>query len=85
MALYLIPRWASLSERYGEIGVVLVMLSWAYLVGLATVASAHVNAALFSTRHDPAQQSDAKKSWPLPDFLRKQWRALRGSGEEGAQ
>ncbi len=59
--------------------------SWAYLVGLATVASAHVNAALFSTRRDPAQQSDAKKSWPLPDFLRKQWRALTGSGEEVEQ
>lgn len=85
MVLYLIPKWASLSERYGDIGVILVMLSWAYLVGLATVGSAHVNAALFSTRRDPAQQSVAKRSWPLPDFLRKQWRALRGSGEEVEQ
>ncbi len=85
MVLYLLPKWASLSERYGDIGVILVMLSWAYLVGLATVGSAHINAALFSTRRDPAQQSDAKKSWPLPDFLRKQWRVLRGSGEEVEQ
>jgi hypothetical protein len=55
--------------------------SWAYLVGLATVGSAHVNAALFSTRRDPAQQSDATRSWPLPDLIREQWMALRGSSE----
>ena len=48
--LYFSARAASLEVRYGSIGIVLVLLSWTYLIGLATVASADVNAAAFQAR-----------------------------------
>lgn len=79
MIFYLIPKWDSVGERYGDIGIVLVMLSWAYLVGAAAVFSAHVNSALYHTRQPSAQP--AVRSWPLADFTREQWRRLRESSE----
>jgi membrane protein len=43
-------RASTLEARYGSIGIVLIMLSWSYLISLATVASADLNAAVFSAR-----------------------------------
>jgi membrane protein len=70
MVVYLVPKWATLSERYGDIGIVLVMLSFAYLVGFATVGSAHVNSAMFHTRRDPSRVSPQGRNWPLLDLLK---------------
>ena len=81
MLFYLIPKWDALSDRYGDVGIVLVMLSWAYLVGFAAIASAHVNSALFYSRKAKPQQSDGERSWPLVAFLRDQWRSFRATDE----
>lgn len=81
MILYLIPKWANLSERYGDIGIVLVMLSFAYIVGFAVVASAHVNSAAFYTRRDPSQVAPEERNWPLLDLLREEretWKDQEG-------
>ncbi len=82
MIFYLIPKWESVGERYGDIGVVLVLLSWAYIVGASAVFSAYVNAALFKTRPEPSSETAGDRSWPLADFTRDQWRRLRGEREE---
>ena len=81
MLFYLIPKWDALSDRYGDVGIVLVMLSWAYLVGFAAVASAHVNSALFYSRSPDRSSADGERSWPLADFIRDQWRGFKASGE----
>lgn len=78
--LYLVPKWKSLDARYGDIGVVLVMLSWAFIVAAAAVYSAHVNAALFSTREERAATSGPRV---LPEFIKQQWRELRGDRNPG--
>ena len=62
--VYLAPKWGTLSERYGDIGMVLVLLSFAYLVGLAVVGSAHVNSATFYTQRDPSQVAPEGRSSP---------------------
>ena len=72
MIFYLIPKWNTLSERYGDIGIVLVFLSFSYIVGFSVVASAHVNSAMFYTRADPAQVSPEERNWPLLDLLREE-------------
>ena len=82
MIFYLVPKWDALGERYGDIGIALVMLSWAYIVGAAAVFSAHVNSALFSTRPEPSSEAAGKRSWPLADFSREQWRRIRGNRKE---
>ena len=46
MVIYFVPQSADLSERYGSIGVALVMLTWAYWLGMIIVGSSEVNAAL---------------------------------------
>jgi uncharacterized BrkB/YihY/UPF0761 family membrane protein len=48
--LYFAPQSVAYSEKYGSIGIVLIMLSWAYLISYATVASADADAAAFRTR-----------------------------------
>lgn len=79
MLVYIAPKWASLNARYGTIGIVLVMLSWAYIVAAAAVYSAHINAALFETA---AGRSASSRRRVLPQFIREQWRDLRkASGE----
>lgn len=77
MVLYLIPKWGTLSERYGDIGIILVMLSWAYLVGLVAVSSASINAAVFYSHPDSADFT-GWRSWPLPNLLRTRWRDRQG-------
>ena len=77
MVLYLTPKWGALSERYGDIGIVLVMLSWAYLIGFAAIASASVNASAFHTRGDPTEETSGWRSWPLPRLLRTRWQTRR--------
>ncbi|HEX6287440.1 MAG TPA: YhjD/YihY/BrkB family envelope integrity protein [Acidimicrobiia bacterium] len=46
MVIYFVPQSADLSQRYGSIGVALVMLTWAYWLGMIIVGSSEVNAAL---------------------------------------
>ncbi len=70
--LYFAPKWASYSERYGDIGIMLIMLSFAYLVGFAVVASAHVNSAVFYTQRDPSQVAPEERSYPLLDLLKEE-------------
>jgi uncharacterized BrkB/YihY/UPF0761 family membrane protein len=48
--LYFAPRSVAYSEKYGSIGIVLIMLSWAYLMSYGAVASADADAAAFRTR-----------------------------------
>ncbi len=50
MVVYLAPASAGLFERYGSIGIALVMLTWAYWLGLIIVGSAELNAAVFRSR-----------------------------------
>jgi uncharacterized BrkB/YihY/UPF0761 family membrane protein len=78
---YLAPKWATLSERYGEIGFVLVLLSFAYIIGFAAVASAHVNSAAFYTRRDPTQVAPEDRSNPLLDLLREERETWRGQAD----
>ena len=82
MVFYLVPKWDSLGDRYGDIGIVLVMLSWAYIVGASAVFSAYVNSALFKTRPEPSPETAGDRSWPLADFARDQWKRLRGEPEQ---
>jgi membrane protein len=50
MVVYLAPASAGLYERYGSIGIALIMLTWAYWLGLIVVGSAELNAAVFRSR-----------------------------------
>lgn len=50
MIVYFAPAVATLTERYGSIALALVMLSWAYWLGMIMVGSAEINAALFRSR-----------------------------------
>ncbi len=47
MVIYFVPRSEGLSQRYGSIGVALVMLAWAYWLGMIIVGSSELNTALF--------------------------------------
>jgi uncharacterized BrkB/YihY/UPF0761 family membrane protein len=58
MVVYLVPQSADLSQRYGSIGVALVMLTWAYWLGLIIVGSSELNAALF--RNSPRAKRDVE-------------------------
>lgn len=78
MVLYLIPKWDTLSARYGDIGIVLVMLSFAYIVGYAVVASAHVNAAVFYTQRETTQGAPEQRGSPLIDLLKEERESWRG-------
>jgi uncharacterized BrkB/YihY/UPF0761 family membrane protein len=46
MVVYFVPQSADLSQRYGSIGVALVMLTWAYWLGMIIIGSSEVNSAL---------------------------------------
>lgn len=50
MIVYFAPAVATLTERYGSIALGLVMLTWAYWLGMIVVGSAEINAALFRSR-----------------------------------
>lgn len=50
MVVYFAPAVEQLSGRYGSIGLALVMLTWAYWLGMIMVGSAEINSALFRTR-----------------------------------
>ncbi|HEY5578363.1 MAG TPA: YhjD/YihY/BrkB family envelope integrity protein [Acidimicrobiia bacterium] len=45
--VYLAPKTELMTDRYGPLATVLIMLAWAYLVGLVVVGSVELNAALF--------------------------------------
>ena len=84
MVFYLIPKWQSLSERYGDVGIILVLLSFAYIVGFATVGSAHVNSAAFYTRRDPSQVAPEDRDYPLLELLKEEhetWSQKRAQDE----
>jgi hypothetical protein len=82
MTFYLIPKWNTLSDRYGDIGIVLVLLSFSYIVGFAMVASAHVNSAAFYTRRDPTKVAPDKRNWPLLDLLREERKTWSKDGTD---
>ncbi len=64
--VYLAPKTESLAARYGSLATVLVMLVWAYLIGLAVVASAELNAVLYRSSHPAAESaSDVTDLWPV--------------------
>ena len=50
MVVYFAPTVDQLSERYGSIALGLVMLSWAYWLGMIIVGSVEINAALFHSK-----------------------------------
>ena len=52
MVIYFVPQSADLADRYGSIGVALVMLTWAYWLGMIIIGGVELNAALLrsSTR-----------------------------------
>lgn len=58
LVIYFAPAVDSLSERYGSIGLGLVMLTWAYWLGMIVVGSAEINAALFASRRARAAATD---------------------------
>lgn len=53
MIIYFAPAVDQLSGRYGSIALALVMLTWAYWLGMIMVGSVEINAALFRTRSRP--------------------------------
>lgn len=50
MIVYFAPNLDQLSERYGSVAIALVLLTWAYWLGMIMVGSAEINAALFQSR-----------------------------------
>jgi uncharacterized BrkB/YihY/UPF0761 family membrane protein len=50
--LYLAPKLSSSSELYGDLGGAAVLLLWLYIIGRVIVASAMLNAALWTRRRD---------------------------------
>jgi uncharacterized BrkB/YihY/UPF0761 family membrane protein len=50
MVVYFSREVEALTERYGSIALGLVMLTWAYWLGMIVVGSAEINAALFQSR-----------------------------------
>ncbi|HEY6635172.1 MAG TPA: YhjD/YihY/BrkB family envelope integrity protein [Acidimicrobiia bacterium] len=50
MVVYFAPTVDDLTDRYGSIALSLVMLTWAYWLGMIVVGSAEINAALFRSR-----------------------------------
>lgn len=63
LIVYFAPAVDSLSARYGSIAIGLVMLTWAYWLGMIVVGSAEINAALFASRRSRA---DAKSTTDQP-------------------
>jgi membrane protein len=50
MVIYFVPQSADLANRYGSIGVALVMLTWAYWLGMIIVGGAELNVALLRSK-----------------------------------
>jgi membrane protein len=50
MVIYFVPQSADLADRYGSIGVALVMLTWAYWLGMIIVGGAELNVALLRSQ-----------------------------------
>jgi uncharacterized BrkB/YihY/UPF0761 family membrane protein len=50
MLVYFAPAVAALTARYGSIAIGLVMLTWAFWVGMIMVGSVEINAAIFRSR-----------------------------------
>ena len=51
MVVYFAPSVDQLTERYGSVAIALVMLTWAYWLGMIMVGSVEINAALFRSRN----------------------------------
>ena len=56
MVVYFVPQSADLAERYGSIGVALVMLTWAYWLGMIIVGGSELNAAMLRSRQEGSTQ-----------------------------
>jgi uncharacterized BrkB/YihY/UPF0761 family membrane protein len=50
MMVYFAPQVEQLSQRYGSIALGLVMITWAYWLGMIVIGSAEINAAFFQSR-----------------------------------
>ncbi|MFZ0014896.1 MAG: YhjD/YihY/BrkB family envelope integrity protein [Acidimicrobiia bacterium] len=50
LVVYFAPHVDTLTERYGSIAIALILLTWAYWLGMIVVGSAEINAALFRSR-----------------------------------
>ena len=50
MVIYFAPNLEQLSERYGSVAIALILLTWAYWLGMIIAGSAEINAALFQSR-----------------------------------
>jgi uncharacterized BrkB/YihY/UPF0761 family membrane protein len=50
MVIYFAPHVDTLTERYGSIAIALILLTWAYWLGMIIVGAAEINAALFRSR-----------------------------------
>ena len=50
MVVYFAPNLEQLSDRYGSVAIALVLLTWAYWLGMIMAGSAELNAALFQSR-----------------------------------
>ncbi len=59
MIVYFAPAAEHLSARYGSIAIALVMLTWAYWLGMIVVGSAELNAALFQSRRVRRTRAEA--------------------------
>lgn len=59
MVVYFVPQSADLAERYGSIGVALVMLTWAYWLGMIIVGGSELNAAMLRSRQKASTQDRA--------------------------
>lgn len=59
MVVYFVPQSADLAERYGSIGIALVMLTWAYWLGMIIVGGSELNAATLRSRQEGSTQERA--------------------------
>lgn len=56
MVVYFVPQSADLSRRYGSIGVALVMLTWAYWLGMIIIGGSELNAALLRSAKEKGRR-----------------------------
>jgi membrane protein len=60
MVVYFVPKSADLAERYGTIGIALVLLTWAYWLGMVIIGGSELNAAVFRSRQERLAESAAR-------------------------
>jgi membrane protein len=56
MVVYFVPHSADLAQRYGSIGVALVMLTWAYWLWMIIIGGSEINAALLRSAKEKGRR-----------------------------